>query len=248
MNPGDVGVWHADISLLESDAARLQRSLAWLRDDEQSRFARYRADSDRLNFLLGRVMARRLVGRALGVAPTDWQWGQGSHGRPEIETPATPLQFNLAHSSRLVACALAMNREVGVDVEDSQRAATDPAIVARFCSPDEAAAIRVGEPEWRERFLAIWTLKEAYLKARGLGISVHLSDISFSVGAIDGDQSANGPDVQVRFLNTLADADPHWTFRLVRAGPRYLLAVAAATPDGVQPAMTIEPFPADWLP
>ena len=125
-----------------------------------------------------------------------------------------------------------------MDVEDSDRPPTDPAIVARFCSADEAAAIRVGEPGWRDRFLEVWTLKEAYLKARGVGISVHLSDISFSIG----------PSVRVQFLRSLADADARWAFHLVRATPRHLLAVASGTRDGVTPAVAIEPFPAGWLP
>jgi 4'-phosphopantetheinyl transferase len=237
MAPGGVGVWHADISLLESDSVR-ERSLAWLRPGERTRFDRYRGDGDRLMFLLGRVMARRLVGRALGIDPTEWRWREGPHGRPEIDDPQTPLHFNLAHSSGLVACAVAPDREVGVDVEDSERPPTDPAIVARFCSPDEAAAVRVGEPGWRDRFLEVWTLKEAYLKARGIGISVHLSDISFSIG----------DDVRVRFRGTLADADGGWAFRLVRATPRHLLAVATRTSDDAEPAVAIDAFPAAWLP
>jgi 4'-phosphopantetheinyl transferase len=237
MDPGGVGVWLADISLLASDAIR-ERSLAWLTPGERARFDRYRGDADRLMFLLGRVMARRLVGRALGVPPTAWRWREGPHGRPEIDAPPTELHFNLSHSSGLVACAVARDREVGVDVEDADRAPIDPAIVERFCSPDEAAAIRVGDPGWRDRFLEVWTLKEAYLKARGVGISVHLSDISFSVG----------DEVQVRFQRSLADTDVRWAFRLVRATPRHLLAVAAGTRDGVRPAMAVEPFPAAWLP
>lgn len=240
MQPGGVGVWHADISLLESDSVR-ERSLAWLTPGERARFDRQRGDADRLMFLLGRVMAKRLVGRALGIEPTAWRWREGPHGRPEIDEPGTPLHFNLAHSSGLVACAIAPDREVGVDVEDSERPPTDPAIVARFCSTDEAAAIRVGEPGWRDRFLEVWTLKEAYLKARGVGISVHLSDISFSVGS-------DGDDVRVRFLRSLADADARWTFQLVRATSRHLLAVATGASDGVRPAIAIEPFPAAWLP
>jgi 4'-phosphopantetheinyl transferase len=237
MQSGGVGVWHADISLLGSDAIR-DRALAWLTAAERARFDRYRGDADRQMFLLGRVMARRLVGRALGVEPTSWRWREGPHGRPEVDDPHTAVHFNVAHSSGLVACAVARDREVGVDVEDSERPPTDPAVVARFCSPDEAAAIRVGEPGWRDRFLEIWTLKEAYLKARGVGISVNLSDISFAVG----------DDVTVRFLRSLAGADAEWAFRLVRATPRHLLAVATGTSDGARPSVAIEPFPAGWLP
>jgi len=238
---GDVRAWYTDIRTLEDDAARRSRALEWLTPDERIRFDGYRNDPDRLMFLLGRVMARRLVGRALDVSPTAWQWREGPRGRPEIASPGTTLHFNLAHSAGLVACVLASGREVGVDVEDRERPATDPAMVARFCSPEEAACIDVGRPAWRDRFLTYWTLKEAYLKARGLGIAVHLSDINFSLGS--------GPDdVRISFLRTLSGTDTHWAFRVAQPNARHILAIAASASDGRPPAIAIEPMPADWLP
>ncbi len=138
---GEVRAWYADIGPLEGDPARRSRALEWLTPDERARFDRYRYDTDRLMFALGRVMARRLVGRALDVAPTAWRWREGPHGRPEIASPDTPVHFNLAHSAGLVACVIGSGREVGVDVEDRERPPTDPAIVARFCSPAEVADI-----------------------------------------------------------------------------------------------------------
>ncbi len=238
---GEVRAWYADIRTLEDDAASRARALEWLQPDERARFDRYRYDTDRLMFALGRVMARRLVGRALDVAPTAWRWREGAHGRPEIASPDTPLHFNLAHSAGLVACVIGSDREVGVDVEDRERPATDPAVVPRFCSPEEAAQIDAGQPGWRDRFLTYWTLKEAYLKARGLGISVHLSDISFVLGP--------GPeDVRVGFLRTLAGTDTQWAFRVAQPNARHIVAVAASASDGRPPAIAIEPMPADWLP
>jgi 4'-phosphopantetheinyl transferase len=240
MPPGDVRAWYADIRALD-DPARRSRALAWLTPAERARFDRYRFDADRLMFALGRVMARRLVGHALGVAPAAWQWREGPHGRPEIASPETALHFNLAHSAGLVACVLAAGREVGVDVEDRERRATDPAMVPRFCSPEEAADIDPDRPDWRDRFLTYWTLKEAYLKARGLGIAVHLSDISFSIGS--------GPeDVRVSFHRTLSGTDTGWAFRVARPSGRHIVAVAASTASGEAPAIAIEPLPADWLP
>jgi 4'-phosphopantetheinyl transferase len=223
----DVRVWYAETAPLAADPARVTRLLDWLEPDERARFDRYRFDADRLMFLLGRHMARELVGRELGCAPTWWRWREGPNGRPEIDAPGTSLHFNLAHSAGLVACALASGREVGVDVEDLQRAPSDPALVRRFCSPDEAADVEAQGDRWRDRFLTYWTLKEAYLKARGVGISVTLSDISFSLE----------PDgVRVSFLRSLEGTDPRWTFTLVRPTDRHLLAVAVPNPDG-QPAV-----------
>lgn len=213
---GEVLVSYFDIAALVGDPAATAR--AWLRAEEHARYTRYRHDDDRLMFLAGRVMARSIVGAALGCPPSTWRWREGPHGRPEIDEPGTGLRFNIAHSAGLVACAIADGRDVGVDVEDRERPETDRQIVSRYCSPAEAADIDEQGDAWHDRFLIYWTLKEAYLKACGLGISVHLSDISFS---LDGDVPRIG------FIGSLADHDSRWTFSLMRPTPRHLVAIAS---------------------
>lgn len=182
-------------------------------------------------FALGREMARTLVGQALGKAPDAWRWREGPHGRPEIDAPVTDLHFNLSHSAGLVACALARGRAVGVDIESLNRPAPDRAIVPRYCSPDEAADIQAQGDAWPARFLRYWTLKEAYLKARGLGIAVPLSDISFHVDC---------DDIRVTFERSLAGTDNRWAFRLIAPSATHLLAIAASTEDGRHPDVTVQ--------
>ena len=94
----------------------------------------------------------------------------------------------------------------------------------RFCSPAEIADIERQPEEARTlRFLTYWTLKEAYLKARGLGIAVHLADVEFS---IDGARPA------IAFRGSLEGTDPGWAFALFQPSPRCLLSVAAPQPAG----------------
>jgi 4'-phosphopantetheinyl transferase len=204
-----------------------------LTDAERARFDRYHGEADRRMFLLGRVMSRGLVGQALNVGAGDWEWREGAHGRPEIAHPPTPVRFNLAHSAGLVVCAIARGREVGVDVEDLQRPATDPGMVNRYCAPAEAADIEAQGDRWRDRFLIYWTLKEAYLKARGLGISVPLRDICFVL---------DPPPVRVTFLGSLAGTPAAWTFHLARPTERHLVAIAASAEDGVEPRVLIDSY------
>jgi 4'-phosphopantetheinyl transferase len=232
--PDEVRVWLADVAAVGADDALRARLIELLEPAERTRFDTYHADVDRYMFLLGRAMARTLVGEAIGVPPTAWQWRDGPHGRPEIGTPSTRVRFNIAHSSGVVACALAHGRDVGVDVEDLERAAFDVRLVRRCCSPREVADVE-SQPSgrWPSRFLTYWTLKEAYLKARGLGISVPLADISFTL---------DEPAPRVAFLRSLADSDTRWSFVVRQPTPRHLLAVAASTADGVQPRITVE----DW--
>lgn len=233
----EVCVWYAHTSALDGDRAAVGRALTLLQPDERARFDRYRFDADRMMFLLGRVMARELVGQALALSPGAWRWREGGSGRPEIDDPGTPLRFNLAHSAGLVACALASGRDVGVDVEDLERRSTDVAIVRRYCSPDEALDVEAQGDRWRDRFLIYWTLKEAYLKARGVGIAVNLSDINFSL---------DPGGASVAFLDSLAGTDTRWRFELLRPTDRHLLAVAASTTDGVQPVVGTGLFSTDW--
>jgi 4'-phosphopantetheinyl transferase len=237
---GDVAIWHARTDEAWADTDRIDRAVRWLQPAERARFERFRHDVDRHMFLLGRAMARRLVGAALGVEPTSWPWQEGERGRPEVGHADSRVSFNLAHSAGLVVCAISHEREVGVDVEHRLRPPTDPQIVRRFCSPAEIADIeRCGPDNWRDQFLKYWTLKEAYLKARGLGIAVPLSDVSFTLG----ERAAT-----VTFLQSLAGLPTSWAFFLGEAGDEHYVAAAAAMNGGRAPAFTVSPFPAHLLP
>jgi 4'-phosphopantetheinyl transferase len=250
MNPASTGpgrpashvvhVWHAHVDVLRRDPDAERRALAWLTPTEAARYDRYRRDTDREMFLLGRIIARAVVGDALGVPPRGWPWREGVRGRPEIDIPHCPIGFNIAHSGGLVACALSRHGAVGVDVEDRARPSLDHDLVARCCSIAERADINNRGPEgWRDRFLQYWTLKEAYLKARGLGISVHLPDLSFSL---------RHDRVQLEGRGSMADAVADWTFELITLHADHYLAVAAQDHAGLPAVFRFDPFPAAWLP
>jgi 4'-phosphopantetheinyl transferase len=228
--PGEVRVYYAEASRLIEESGGVDRAVAWLQAAEPERFARYRFEADRAMFLAGRILARTLVGRALGVAPEAWRWHEGPHGRPEIDSPDATLRFNLSHSAGLLVCALADAREVGVDVEHLARPPIDRKMIHRYLSPAEAEDVEAQPADqWQDRFLVYWTLKEAYLKARGLGVSVPLSEITFE---LDGDRA------RVRFDGSLADCDTRWALSFFRPTPRHLIAVAASAADGIEPRIT----------
>ena len=105
--------------------------------------------------------------------------------------------------------------------------------VAQCLPPRESSRLRTSGFAWRDRFLTYWTLKEAYLKARGLGISVPLREISFVLQ----------PDgAQITFLGSLAGTPTDWTFQLERPTGRHLVAIAVASAAGVSPSIAIEPY------
>jgi 4'-phosphopantetheinyl transferase len=238
-DPRVVCVWHATVGAFAArDHDAQTRALAILRPAERERYARFRHDADRQMFLIGRVMARAIVGDALGVAPHDWVWREGLRGRPEVDQIDTPLSFNLAHSAGLVVCALSRLGPVGIDVEHRARTPLERALVARCCADDESADVEAHGRDWRDHFLKYWTLKESYLKAVGLGISVHLPDVRFH---LDGGATP-------AFTGSLAGEDAGWTFDLQAMPPAHYVAVATSTPDGSRPRVQHAPFPDAWWP
>ncbi|MEO7192455.1 MAG: 4'-phosphopantetheinyl transferase superfamily protein [Vicinamibacterales bacterium] len=239
LDPGEVRIWHARTDDVWASAEASATALAWLVPAERARYARFRQPADRAMFLLGHFMARILVGRALNVAPTDWTWRETERGRPEIATPRSGVSFNIAHSVGLVVCALSCDGAVGVDVESRRRSVRDAGIVKRYCSPAEAADINArGASGWHDQFLKYWTLKEAYLKATGLGLSVHLADLDFRLA---------DTGIELKFLDSLEGSDPDWSFQLSSVGADHYLATAVHT-SGPPPRFEAAPLPAAWIP
>lgn len=227
-----VAVFNADDGGLEPSVwTRLNE---WLQPNERARAEQIKDQEARASFLIGRGMARAMLAEVTGVAAKDWMFTEGAHGRPEVASPDTPYHFNLAHSHGAVVCIVGRDREIGVDIEFLERPAASPELMARVCAPDELADIEAAADALRqERFLVYWTLKEAYLKARGLGISVHLADVAFSL-------AAGQPTFAPR--GSLADADTRWTFRLAQPSPTHLVAVAADVRNGVEPNIRFQRF------
>jgi 4'-phosphopantetheinyl transferase len=238
-----VSVWYARTADILQDDSQRERAGRWLTAADRVRHDRYRFHVDRDMFLVGRVMARALVGRALGVGPLDWEWREGPHGRPEIGNSHTRLSvsFNIAHSAGLVVCAISSDGTVGVDVEHRLRPPVDARMIRRYCAPCEVEDIeRQGPAAWQDQFLKYWTLKEAYLKARGLGIAVHLSDLSFTLA---------GDAIRLERLRSLsADDDREWAFVLDSSSPSHYLAAAVTARADESPTFSIAPLPHDLLP
>ncbi|MEZ4264926.1 MAG: 4'-phosphopantetheinyl transferase superfamily protein [Myxococcota bacterium] len=141
-----------------------------------------------------------------------------------MSQPISGVSFNLSHTEGLAAVAVASRGEVGCDVEHTGRRGRLDAIAKRFFTPGELATMEGLEgADRRGRFFEIWTLKEAYCKARGLGL--HLPTTSYAV--------LPGGDGALRVEVTPAAADPTpelWRFYSAAWGPDHRLAVAVDGP------------------
>ena len=117
------------------------------------------------------------------VAAQDWQFSVNAHGKPAIERASEQdcgLHFNLSNSLGLVVCLVAEDVEVGVDVEPFERAEQILKLAPKvFSAAEQAQLAMLHEAEKLDRALSLWTLKESYIKARGMGLSLPLDKFSF---------------------------------------------------------------------
>jgi 4'-phosphopantetheinyl transferase len=153
--------------------------LAGLPEDERARAGRFRIADARNRFVLGRTLLRRTLGGLLGVPGESLALAVDDRGKPRLaeRDAQRSLHFNLSHSGRVVALAVAAV-PVGVDVEALREVANVERLARRFFSPAEAAAVLAAAGGDRGRiFLRTWTQKEAYLKATGLGIGMALREV-----------------------------------------------------------------------
>jgi 4'-phosphopantetheinyl transferase len=198
-----------------------------LTEDERQKVSRYRFEKDRHTSLVTRALVRTVLSRYADVAPGDWRFEVNEHGRPEVRDPEEnrSLRFNLSHTNGLVVCLVSRSREVGVDVEDRTRRGELLNVADRFFSPFEVRALRALAPdEQMDRFFLYWTLKESYIKARGMGLAIPLSLFSFDV---------DSPKEGIRILidPSLKDTPSRWQFSALSFGKRYAVAAGVERKD-----------------
>jgi 4'-phosphopantetheinyl transferase len=152
-----------------------------LDEEERRRAGGFHFDEDRRAFIAARALTRSMLSAATGW-PTDfWRYSIGEFGKPRLapERDAGGLRFNISHTRRLVVCAIAFE-DVGVDAECLDRA-TDLSLANSIFAPEERRFLNSAAPEaTRCRFFRIWTLKEAFIKATGEGLSRPLDSFSFA--------------------------------------------------------------------
>jgi 4'-phosphopantetheinyl transferase len=233
LTPGAVHLWYTLSDDIAPPAA-LDSYLGLLSQEEHARHARFLNERARHEYLITRALCRTVLSRYADVAPADWRFQVNPWGRPEIALPAAGhLRFNLSNTRGLVVCAVALEGDIGVDVEAVDRAGGLLEIADRFMAAPESAAIRALPPDSQaHRFFIYWTLKEAYIKARGMGLSIPLDKFWF---LLDGEASAaSGP--RLVLAPEMDDDASGWSFAQFQPTDRHLLAVARREPAGFRGA------------
>lgn len=215
ISPGEVHVWRTSLEQPEEIIAQLQRHLS---ADEAARVRRFCFEKDRRHWIVARGLLRSLLGQYLDLKPSLLEFRYNVHGKPFIKHPATgsAFHFNLSHSAGLAVYAFIYTRSVGVDVQYTRRKPkVDCEKMARFqFSLSEYQALCLLPADMREQaFYQCWTRKEAYVKARGRGMSLPLDQ--FDVAFLPGDRPAL----------LVSREDPgevaRWTFQELTCGADY---------------------------
>lgn len=220
-------VWlSAPEDLLPSE--RRRAALAVLSDEERAQHDRFRVEHARELYLAAHALARSVLSRYLEVDPAAWQFRFNRWGRPEIDGPEglPRLRFNLSHTRGLVACIVALESDLGVDVEAIERHIDLLGVARHSFAPAEVEELRsLPLSARRLRFFSFWTLKESYIKARGMGMALPLKRFAFSL--------AEPGALRVRFDATLEDRVSDWQFHLYRVSADHLLAAGLRHGGGV---------------
>lgn len=219
-------VWQVKLSDIACEQ-RLRRYESILSPQECERRQRFAFARDRHRFLVTRALVRTALSRFAPVAPQDWRFADNGYGRPMIDpchTEARNLTFSVSHSGDWVVVAIGHGVKLGVDTEHPGRDAPLD-IAPRYFAGTEAEDLR-GLPadEQPFRFFELWTLKESYVKARGLGLSIPLKSFAFDLRKPGTVIFACPPDDRASAAK--------WRFLLCRAGDDQLVSLCWQTVEG----------------
>jgi 4'-phosphopantetheinyl transferase len=174
----EIHVWLAKFDDYTADSLKLM-----LAADELERAARFHFDKHRNHYIIARALLRKLLAAYLDTGAGELQISYAEKGKPSLpEGPQASLKFNLAHSHELAIYAFCWNREVGVDLEFIREDLADEKIAERFFSPGEIRSLKELPADLKKQaFFECWTRKEAYIKARGEGLSMPLDEFDVSL-------------------------------------------------------------------
>ncbi|MBY6240519.1 4'-phosphopantetheinyl transferase superfamily protein [Methylosinus sp. Sm6] len=214
------------LDLAEVAEPHERRWLECLDPTERARAARFYHARDRRAYIAAHALTRAMLSRALGGPPEIWRFVDQPNGKPSLD-PAMgrrALEFNLSHTDGAVACAVTSGRPVGVDIEGTHRDIDLLALARSYFAGAEVALLEsLAEERRAAAFFQLWTLKEAYVKARGDGLSLAFDRFAFSLDPIRID------------LPDAAPAEPSlWRFSSILVARGHRLSVAARSARSVQ--------------
>ena len=223
LSSNDVHLWRANLDQSDECVKQIAQMLS---EEEQRKTERFHLDKDRKRFIVTRGVLRTILSRYLDVEPNRLRLGYCSLGKPYLveKSNGEEICFNLSHSHNLSLYAFTRGRQIGVDIEYIHPITEADQIVARFFSSNEHAIWQqLPKGQKQEAFFNCWTRKEAYLKARGEGLSLPLDqfDVSFDPGK----------RAALLLTSGASDESSRWLLRAIQPGPGYVAALVVEGHD-----------------
>jgi 4'-phosphopantetheinyl transferase len=253
MNVNPLNLWLAyPDDLLDEGVADACRAL--LSDEELAHAARFKFDRNRRESIATRALARTALSHEHPLPPGAWRYVLNAHGKPSIDpalASGSGLSFNLSNALALVVCLVANGAEVGVDVEALNRAEQILKLAPEVFSVAERAQLELLNGAVKlDRAVSLWTLKESYIKARGMGLAIPLDKFAFVFGGAE--------QVRLEVDESLNDRAERWQFCLLdhaghriavmterRAGNELKVWEAHPIPE---PALRVSAVTTEWFP
>ncbi len=226
LNDREVHLWFTFTDSVEV-ASLDHRYKTLLSFDELESFKRLQQEEHKTEYLVSHALLRSCLSQYIDKAPQDWQFVRNNYGKPSVLIDDSPinLKFNLAHTKGLAVCAVSRDYELGVDVEYHSDPQAMLEMADHYFSETEINYMnRLPKAEQEKLFFRYWTLKEAYIKAKGQGLTDNLStNFSFDFSDLNG----------VIFrppVTESADEASNWSFHYCFPTERYTASVAVNVP------------------
>jgi len=193
-----------------------------LNSEEYLQYKKFHFEKHRHQYLITRAMVRSVLSLYVNkIDPADWKFKKNDYGKPSIDdnSLSIPLRFNISHADKLVVMAVSLGQDIGVDVECLTRLGDMLDMASSFFSPIEVKQLLDLPPEKQNnRFFDLWTLKEAYIKACGMGLSIPLNHFSYSF-------SPQGK-IRIDFSPERNDQPEFWRFWQIHPNDNYKISMA----------------------
>ena len=234
----------ADVFVVATDRASPATTEALapqLTAEERIRGGRFVREEDRGTYAITRALVRVTLSKYAPTAPLEWQFVTNRHQCPRVhpsQAGSPPLTFNVSHTRGLVALAVTRGHRLGVDVEQIDRRVME-GVAERHFAPAEVRELRgIADADQAAAFFEYWTLKEAYIKARGMGLALPLDGFAFAL------HGSRPPTIS--FAEGFDDVPARWQFWQTWPTPGHRLALAIER-EGADLPVTLTPVPLDAL-
>ncbi len=205
LESGEIHLWWACLDVGEQRRRQLALSLS---ARERERAARLRFDRHRNRYIAGRGIVRELLSHYLCKSPSAIRFELGPYGKPSVldRVQGKQLCFNYSDSNDMALYAFSHDCELGVDLESLARKIHYQRIAIRkFSERESEALLELADHNGKQAFLACWTRKEAYGKAKGFGICYPLDSVDLCTDCTTSAMTIAD--------NTLLNGDQYWTLR-----------------------------------